>query len=215
MCPVICMITPPTSPGPAARGELIDRVRAAAGAGVHLVQIRQPDFEGGELTALVHHAVAAVGGTRARVLVNDRIDVALAAGAHGVHLRGNSVPAARVRRMVPSGFVIGRSVHSLDEAVRVIREGSLDYLTFGTVFGTASKPGAAPAGTEALATVCAASPLPVLAIGGMNQETLRAVGRTGAAGFAAIGLFADAAPATLQWVIRDSVRLFDTSAGVP
>ena len=215
MRPVTCMVTAPTSPGAAARHELLERIRAGARAGLHLVHIRRPDLEGGALMLLVRDAVWAVRGTGARVLVNDRIDVALAAGAHGVHLRGSSVPAARVRPIVPSGFMIGRSVHALDEAVHAVQEGSLDYLMFGTVFGTASKPGAAPAGIDALAAVCAAVPLPVLAIGGMTLEGLRAVGGTGAAGFAAIGLFADGPPATLGPVVREAAQLFDTSAGVP
>ena len=77
--------------------------------------------------------VEAVRGTRARVLVNDRFDVALAAGAHGVHLRGDSLPAVRARRMAPPAFIIGRSVRSRDEAMRAEDGGGLDYLVFGTV----------------------------------------------------------------------------------
>ena len=96
-------------------------------------------------------AVAAVRGTRARILVNDRPDVALAAGAHGVHLRGDSAPARRVRAAVPPSFLIGRSVHSLDEIAQVSDEGSVDYLLFGTVFATASKPDRPASGIAGLA----------------------------------------------------------------
>ena len=70
------------------------------------------------LTRLVERCVEAVRGTRARVLVNDRVDVALAAGAHGVHLRGDSMPAARARIVAPPAFLVGRSVHSPEEALR-------------------------------------------------------------------------------------------------
>ena len=156
--------------------QLIERVAAAARAGVHLVQARERDLEAGPLTRLVTRLVEAVRGTRARVLVNDRFDVALAAGAHGVHLRGDSLPAVRARRMAPPAFIIGRSVRSRDEALRAEDGGGLDYLVFGTVFETASKPGVAAAGLDALAELTAAVRLPVLAIGGMTPATLKPVG---------------------------------------
>lgn len=141
---------------------------------------------------LVHRCVAAVAGTRTRLVVNDRVDVALAAGAHGVHLPGHGVPAARVRRIVPQGFLIGRSVHHASEAARVSKEGGLDYLVFGTVFATASKAGVAPAGVHGLAAAAAAVPLPVLGIGGVTVDRASAVARSGAAGAAAIAMFAEA-----------------------
>ena len=83
-----------------------------------MIQIRQPRFAGGALHRLVERAVRAAEGTPARILVNDRVDVALVAGAHGVHLWGGSMPAERVRTIVPRGFVIGRSVHSAEEGAR-------------------------------------------------------------------------------------------------
>src|SRR5262245_51608775 len=92
------------------QAQLTERVTAAASAGVHLVQVRERDLDARPLTRLVARLVEAVRGTRARVLVNDRIDVALAAGAHGVHLRGDSVPAPRARQLAPPPFIIGRSV---------------------------------------------------------------------------------------------------------
>ena len=84
--------------------------------------------------------------------------------------------------MVPPEWVIGRSVHGLDEAVRVTAAGRLDYVTYGTVFKTASKPGGRPTGLDALGRVVAALSVPVLAIGGITVERARSVGRTGAAG---------------------------------
>jgi thiamine-phosphate diphosphorylase len=167
-------------------------VAAAARAGVDLIQVRERDLEGGALTRLVQRCVAAAAGTRTRVLVNDRVDVALAAGAHGVHLPGHGVPAVRVRGIVPRGFLIGRSVHHASEAARVAAEGGLDYLVFGTVFATASKPGLAPAGVKGLAAAAAAVPLPVLAIGGVTLDAAPEIARAGAAGAAAIAMFADA-----------------------
>jgi thiamine-phosphate diphosphorylase len=187
------MVTAPQPSTPDSDRALVDRIGAAARAGVHLVQIRQRDWDGGALAQLVTAAVLAVRGTRARVLVNDRLDVALAAGAHGVHLRGDSISAPRVRRVTPAGFIVGRSVHSPEEAEEVARGGGLDYLIFGTVFSTSSKPDARCAGIGPLSVGSARVTLPVLAIGGMAPERLAVIADSGAAGFAAIGLFADCA----------------------
>src|SRR5688572_21057384 len=93
-----------------AEDALVQRVAAAAAAGVNLVQVRERDLDARDLTRLVARCVSAVQGTRARILVNDRLDVALAAGAHGVHLRGDSLPASRARALAPIGVLIGRSV---------------------------------------------------------------------------------------------------------
>ncbi|MBI4887122.1 MAG: thiamine phosphate synthase [Acidobacteria bacterium] len=215
MRPVICMITTAGAPGEEGDGTLVSRIAAAARAGVHLVQIRRPGLEGRTLAGLVREAVRAVAGTRTRVLVNERVDVALASGAHGVHLRADGVPAARVRAAAPPGFLIGRSVHAPDEAERVARQGGLDYLTFGTVFSTPSKAGGAAAGVEALASACLRVPLPVLAIGGMTPDRLGEVGRAGAAGFAAIALFATCSVRALPAQVDHAARAFDSPAGVP
>jgi thiamine-phosphate pyrophosphorylase len=189
--PVVCLITDRRRGGGGADA-IVERVAWAARSGVHLIQVRERDLEGGPLTQLVRRCVEAVRGTRTRVLVNDRVDVALAAGAHGVHLRADSMPAPRVRALCPPGFVVGRSVHARDEAVAVAAGGGLDYLLFGTVFATASKPGRIPAGLSALADVASAVPLPVLAVGGVTPDKVGEVVGAGAAGFAAIGMFAAA-----------------------
>jgi thiamine-phosphate pyrophosphorylase len=212
---VICFISDRRRlPGGSVRA-LIDQVAAAARAGVHLIQIRERDLEGGALTRLVAAAVDAVGGTSARVIVNDRVDVALAAGAHGVHLRGDSVPGARARDITPSGFLIGRSIRSAAEAADAEAAGGLDYLVFGTVFPTPSKPTVTAAGVQGLAAAVAATALPVLAVGGMTSGHLPAVAAAGAAGFAAIGLFADCSADRLQVVVREAALEFDTPSRVP
>src|SRR5262245_37717092 len=123
---------------------VVERVAAAAASGVDLVQVRERDLDGRALLGLVTRCVGAASGTRTRVLVNDRLDVALAAGAHGVHLRADSMPAPRARTLAPPGFLIGRSVHSVEEAVTAGAGGGLDYLLFGAVFTTVSKPGQTP-----------------------------------------------------------------------
>ena len=215
MRPVLCMITDRRRLTGDQEEALVRRVGVAARAGVHLIQIRERDLDARPLTALVERCVAAVSGTRARVLVNDRLDVALAAGAHGVHLRGDSLPAARARRIAPPAFLIGRSVHSRDEAVRAEEGEGLDYLLFGTVFSTSSKPGAAPTGVSGVADVAAATRLPVIAVGGMSASTVQALRDTGAAGFAAIGFFADGSADQLQVSVHQASLAFDTPRGVP
>ena len=134
----------------------------------------------GALLALVARAVEAVRGTRTRILVNDRLDMAIAAGAHGVHLRGDSAPPRRVRAAVPPSFLIGRSVHSRDEIAQVSDEGGVDYLLFGTVFATASKPDRHGTGLAGLLeAVNEAKGLPV-AIGGVKLDNASQLASTDA-----------------------------------
>jgi thiamine-phosphate pyrophosphorylase len=181
--PVICMV----SDG-AARGDLVARVRAAAHAGVDLIQVREPDLSAMAYVDLVGACLAAVRGTRTRVLVNDRLDVAMAAGAHGVHLRSDSVAAVRARSVAPYGFLIGRSIHAIGDIASSSVEG-VDYFIFGTVFPSSSKPGRIAAGLRSLAEVTLGTAVPVLAIGGITAERVADVRRAGAAGIAAISIF--------------------------
>jgi thiamine-phosphate pyrophosphorylase len=187
--PVLCLVTDRRRFGASWEDALVRRVRAAAGAGVHLVQIRERDLDGGPLTRLVAACVDAVRGTSTRVIVNDRFDVALAANAHGVHLRADSFPPSRVVASAPAGFLIGRSVHSMSEAIAAAENGAVDYLIFGTVFDSASKPGRAPAGLRELSQVASATRLPVLAIGGVTSDNIDDVMQAGAAGAAGISMF--------------------------
>jgi thiamine-phosphate diphosphorylase len=169
---------------------LVEIVGAAARAGVDLVQVREPDLEARSLSTLVAACVRATEGTAARVVVNDRIDVALTAGAAGVHLRGNGPPANRVRQIAPPGFLVGRSVHSAAEGARLAEQGGLDYLIFGTVFPSTSKdPEHAVAGVSELERAARLATIPVLAIGGMTPERAAEAAGAGAAGVAAISLF--------------------------
>ena len=191
--PIICLVTDLRRL--AGEEQLVRLVAGAAAAGVTLVQIRERSLDDRRLCALTRRIIDGVRGTDARVVVNDRCDVALAAGAAGVHLRADSYPATRVRKAIPAGFIIGRSIHSRDEAVDAAA--SVDYLVMGTIFESTSK-GAdvVPAGTDALAAVCRAVEVPVLAIGGVTADKVGNVAAAGAAGIAAIGLFSDAINAT-------------------
>jgi thiamine-phosphate pyrophosphorylase len=158
----------------------------AIAAAVDVIQIRERDLDVRPLTGLAARVHARARGAGARVLVSDRADVAWAAGADGVHLRADSVPAARVRGL-SAGWTIGRSVHERDEASSVT---GADYLLFGTVFPSASKPAAWPvAGLDALASLTASVSLPVVAIGGVTAARVAALAAAGAAGVAGIGIF--------------------------
>jgi thiamine-phosphate diphosphorylase len=173
------------------RADPLRQARWAAGAGIDLIQVRERDLEAAALAALVTQMLAATRGTPTRIVVNDRLDVALACGAAGVHLRGDSVPVAAARRLASAGFLIGRSVHTVDEAERA--DGA-DYLIAGTVFPTASKPEHpvhAFLGVAGLAAIARAARAPVLAIGGITDDRIEQIAAAGAAGFAAIGLFAE------------------------
>jgi len=203
---VLCLVSDRRAIGGRA---LVQLVGEAARAGVDLIQIRERDLDDGALVALARAAVAAVHGTSARVIVNDRTDVALAAGAAGVHLRSDSIPPRRARAMAGDGFLVGRSVHDEAEAAAVDAEGGCDYLIFGTVFPSSSKPaGHQAAGLSALSRVCARVSLPVLAIGGLSIARAPDVARVGAAGVAAIQLFA--ASADLRETVRGLRHAFDT-----
>ena len=166
---------------------LLGRIHVAAVAGVDFIQIRERDLPDRDLVTLVRDAVREVGGTAARIVVNDRVDIALAASAAGVHLRGDSADPARVRAIVPPGFLIGRSIHDPAEAA-LARDA--DVLLFGTVFASAGKPaGHRVAGLDALRAACARARVPVLAIGGVDETNARAAADAGAAGIAAVGIF--------------------------
>jgi thiamine-phosphate diphosphorylase len=173
------------------RRALVEIVERARADGVELVQVRERDLDARDLATLVADLVAVTRGSRTRVLVNDRLDVALIGGADGVHLRADSMAIADARRIAPASFLVGRSIHSADEARVAV---DADYLIAGTVFPTASKPaGHTVLGLDGLAAIVRAASVPVLGIGGITPDRVQAVLSTGAAGYAAIGLFIDTA----------------------
>jgi thiamine-phosphate pyrophosphorylase len=192
-------------------------VAFAVEGSVDAIQIRERDLEARELSALVTDVLALTRGSRTRVIVNDRLDVAIAVGADGVHLRSDSIAAQTVRPIVPEDFLIGRSVHSAGEVAEA--QAGADYLTAGTVWPSRSK-GADRRllGVDGLASVVGAARVPVLAIGGVTLETLGQLAETGVAGAAAIDLFWPPAElgelcraARLLEVVREARARFDRS----
>jgi thiamine-phosphate pyrophosphorylase len=172
---------------------VLEKIRTAAAAGVNWIQIREKQLETRALAELARLAVAATRGTGTRILVNDRLDVALAADAGGVHLGETSLPVETVaewrRSALRAGLMIGASCHSL-EASRAAGIAGADYIFFGPIFATPSKAAfGAPQGIERLRETCRSVRIPVLAIGGVTAENAHSCFDAGAAGVAAIRLF--------------------------
>jgi len=152
---------------------------------VDWIQVRDKELPARDLLALVRQVMA----REQKVIVNIRMDVALAAGASGLHLPAGSLPPSRWRAVAPSGFLIGVSCHAIEE-VRAAEQEGADYVVFGPIFAPLSKTsGLVPRGLEALAAAARDVKIPVLALGGITRENAKACMTAGAAGIAAISLF--------------------------
>jgi thiamine-phosphate pyrophosphorylase len=198
-----------------ARRCLLRQAAYAIDARIDCIILRERDLEARDLTDLAIELVRLTRGTQTRVVINDRIDVAVASQADGVHLRADSVRPRDVRGMTPTGFLVGRSVHSVEEAIAAT---TVDYLIAGTVWSSASKSAGHPLlGLDGFEAIVKAVDVPVLAIGGVTVDRARDVGAAGGAGIAAIGLFMDNAPGTgcgagpLNMVAEHIRSRFDTS----
>lgn len=195
--PIIYQITNGTSTAKTTPGDpeflnILASIRAAVDARVSLFQIREKTLSARVLYELTVRAVEITRGSDTRLLVNDRSDIARAAGADGVHLTSQSLRASVVREAFGSGFLIGVSTHSRDE-VLAARDVGADFVVFGPVFDTESKRGfGEPQGLERLRDVCnAARTFPIVAIGGISLENIESCFEAGARGIAAIRLFSE------------------------
>ena len=187
------------------RRAILSTVTAAVMDRVSFVQLREKHLTTRRLYELAVEIAAITRGTGTRLFINDRADVALAAGADGVHLPAESLPPAVVRAAFSDKLLIGVSVHSNDEAVAA-RDGGADLCVFGPVFDT---PGKGPArGLAELRQICSqAGDMPVLALGGINEDNAEAAIRAGAAGIAAIRALNDGP--SRRKIVRDlgNIRL--------
>ena len=209
--PLLCYVTDrhalPIANPAGSLAALTQKIEEVVADGIDWVQIREKDLSARELASLTRQTLTMAGKYSAkrspvvRVLVNDRLDVAIAERAGGVHLGERSLPVAEAKRllasavhgkMVDESFLVGVSCHSLEAAQTAERDGA-DYIFFGPIFRTPSKESfGAPQGIARLRQVCAVT-IPVLAIGGISQENVNSCIEAGAAGIAAIRLFQDTA----------------------
>ena len=182
-----------TDAGLAAPRSVVDVVDAALAAGAPAIQLRMKDADARELLEAARTLRERTRRAGALLFVNDRLDVALAAGADGVHLGPDDLPVAAARACVPPHFLIGYSTDDAARAVAAERDGA-DYIGCGAVFGTSSKNvGGEAIGTERLDAVAHAVRTPVVAIGGIDVRNVAEIARTRAAGVAVIGAVMKAA----------------------
>src|SRR6266851_3453787 len=161
-------------------------VTAAARGGAGAIQLREKDLSARDLYALGARVQAAISPYGVPLLINDRLDVALALDAAGVHLAGHSLPTAAARRVLGAGKLLGVSTHSVEEACCAAKDGA-DFIVFGPVFTTPSKVAyGPPQGLQLLTTVVRAVSIPVIAIGGIDHTNLPQVVHAGAYGVAMI-----------------------------
>jgi thiamine-phosphate pyrophosphorylase len=211
--PIVCYVSDRKSlPGQGRQSDVLDKIRTAAAARVDWIQIREKDLRASDLLELSREAVRSVplANSNARVLVNDRLDIALSAGASGIHLGNESVPAREVVRWcrrgnTPSGFLLGVSCHRLNEIQEAEIAGA-DYVFFGPIFDTPSKRAfGTPHGIAELGAIARAVQIPVIAIGGINEGNAMECISAGAAGIAAIRLFQEP---------RESAELLESIAAL-
>lgn len=180
---VLCLVTaldPGDDPGP-----LLTSVRAAVRGGVNVVQVRAPELERTAFFNLAASVVETVDG-EALILINNRVDVALAVDAGGVQLGGRGPAVTAARRVGGPEWLIGRSVHSAEGALRAQKDGA-DFLLLGTLYATSSHPGVAGAGPGLVSEVAEQVRIPIIGIGGIDAERASEVVSAGARGVAVIG----------------------------
>lgn len=164
---------------------LIDCVREALEGGVTLVQYRAKTASSAEMYAEALQLKALCDSFKVPLIINDRLDIAMAVGAAGVHLGQDDLPCAAARKLLGEDYIIGVSAHNPAEAKAALQSGA-DYLGCGAVFGTATKADVKKLGTEGLEAICKAKRLPVVGIGGVTADNYREVRAAGADGAAIV-----------------------------
>jgi len=168
---------------------LEEAVVRAVGGGVNVVQLREKDLAADQLVPLADR-LRAITQDKALLIVNTRLDVALVCGADGVHLPERGPSVAATRSLAGDGFIIGRSVHSAEEAVKA-QEEDADYVQVGAIFPSRSHPGQTPAGLGLLESVAARVTIPIVAVGGITAGSVGQVMQAGARGVAVISAILD------------------------
>lgn len=180
MTAAIYVITDPDAPLP-----IVEQALAAARGGAGLIQIRDKRATDVEIAALVEQLLPRIAAFGARLIVNDRIEVALRTGAYGLHIGQSDGDVEEIRRRLPLGMLLGLSIETVDQARRI--PPGVDYIGAGPIRATATKPNhAAPIGLDGLAAIVAAARLPTYAIGGIGRGDARALRAAGAVGLAVV-----------------------------
>ena len=164
---------------------LAQAVEASLDGGVTCLQLREKEASAGEILALARTLLPLCRARRVPLLINDRVDIALAAGADGVHLGQDDLPLPEARALLGLDRILGATAHTVEEALRAQAEGA-DYLGVGAMFPTGTKTDTVPTSADTLKAICAAVSIPVVAIGGVNARNLPTLAGTGIAGAAVV-----------------------------
>lgn len=164
---------------------LAQAVEAALVGGVTCLQLREKEASAGEILTLARTLLPLCRARRVPLLINDRVDIALAAGADGVHLGQEDLPLPEARALLGPDRILGATAHTVDEALRAQAEGA-DYLGVGAMFPTGTKTDTVPTSADTLKAICAAVSIPVVAIGGVTAQNLPTLAGTGIAGAAVV-----------------------------
>jgi thiamine-phosphate pyrophosphorylase len=188
---------------------LVETTRAALRGGATAVQLRNKSGDTGAMLTLGRSLLELTRAAGTPLIVNDRVDVALALDADGLHVGQDDLPARLARQLIGPERILGVSVGTVDEAKQAERDGA-DYLGAGDVFGTLSKPDAGPPiGLSGLAEIARAVTIPVVAIGGINEANAASVIEAGAAGVAVISAVTDSLNP------EDAARRFHETLNLP
>lgn len=183
---------------PESSARILNLISVAAKNKIPLVQIREKNLPAKLVFELASKAAKITRGTETKILVNDRADIAACAGADGVHLTAQSLSARTIRQNFPSEFLIGASVHTIEEA-QAAKDCGADFVTFSPIFSTPEK--GEPKGLDALRKVCEKlKPFPVVALGGIDEKNFKSVLENGASGFAAIRFLNDEKNLKLKYI---------------
>lgn len=212
--PCLCLVT---DRGLVGDDSMVHRVAEAVAGGVDLVQVREKDLPGGRLVELTERLREAIGSD-ALLIVNERVDVAAASGADGVQLGEDAIPVADSRSIMGPQRLIGRSVHSVEGGLKAASDGA-DFLVVGTMFASRSHPGETPAGPGLLRRLAQECSLPLIGIGGIDEENVLQVLDAGARGVAVISSILAAsdpreAARQLKQVMLATNRSRSTTGGV-
>jgi len=174
-----------TDSTPYTEQEFLDRVRSALRGGVSLIQLREKERSTREYIDLAHKVGALAQEFGVPLIIDDRVDVALASGVQGVHLGQSDMPIKTARKILGEDFIIGATAKTVEQALEAFEQGA-DYLGVGAIYPTTTKVKTVLTSTEMLDKICRAVPIPVNAIGGLNKDNIDVLKGIGISGICAV-----------------------------